>query len=54
MQIADNPVVALNHVVAVAMVRGPRLGLDGLEALRADERIAVATGSTPSGRTCWR
>ena len=40
-QIADNPVVALNHVVAVAMVRGPRIGLDRLEALRTDERIAA-------------
>jgi RNA polymerase sigma factor (sigma-70 family) len=41
MQIADNPVVALNHVVAVAMVRGPRIGLDRLEALQTDERIAA-------------
>ena len=41
MRIADNPVVALNHVVAVAMVRGPRIGLDRLEALRTDERIAA-------------
>jgi RNA polymerase sigma factor (sigma-70 family) len=41
MQIADNPVVALNHVVAVAMVRGPRIGLDRLEGLQTDERIAA-------------
>ncbi len=40
MQISDNPVVALNHAVAVAMVRGARAGLDLLEELAADERIA--------------
>jgi RNA polymerase sigma factor (sigma-70 family) len=40
MQISDNPVVALNHAVAVAMVRGARNGLDLLEGIEADERIA--------------
>jgi RNA polymerase sigma factor (sigma-70 family) len=40
MRISDNPVVALNHAVAVAMVRGPRAGLDLLGKLEADERIA--------------
>ena len=40
MRISDNPMVALNHAVAVAMVRGPRAGLDLLETLEADERIA--------------
>ena len=40
MQISDNPVVALNHAVAVAMVRGPHAGLDLLGKLEADERIA--------------
>ncbi|HET6953962.1 MAG TPA: DUF6596 domain-containing protein [Acidimicrobiales bacterium] len=35
-----NPVVALNHAVAVAMVRGPAAGLDLLEGLRADDRLA--------------
>jgi len=40
MQISDNPVVRLNHAVAVAMVRGPRAGLDLLGKLEADERIA--------------
>jgi RNA polymerase sigma factor (sigma-70 family) len=39
-RIADNPVVALNHAVAVAMVDGPRAGLDLLGALEADGRIA--------------
>ncbi|GAA3072557.1 RNA polymerase sigma factor [Streptosporangium carneum] len=40
MRISDNPVVALSHAVAVAMVRGARAGLDLLEGLGADERIA--------------
>ena len=39
MQISDNPVVALNHAVAVAMVQGAPAGLDLVEALRTDERI---------------
>ncbi|MGW0804005.1 RNA polymerase sigma factor [Nonomuraea sp. NPDC002799] len=38
--IEDNPVVRLNHAVAVAMVRGPRAGLDLLGHLAADERMA--------------
>jgi RNA polymerase sigma factor (sigma-70 family) len=41
MRISDNPVVALNHAVAVAMVRGPRAGLDLLTGLEADQRIAT-------------
>ena len=40
MQTSDNPVVALDHVVAVAMVRGTRAGLDLLDGLGTDERIA--------------
>jgi RNA polymerase sigma factor (sigma-70 family) len=40
MRISDNPVVRLNHAVAVAMARGARAGLDLLDKLRADERIA--------------
>jgi RNA polymerase sigma factor (sigma-70 family) len=37
---SDNPVVALNHAVAVAMVRGAAAGLDLIGKLAADERIA--------------
>jgi RNA polymerase sigma factor (sigma-70 family) len=37
---SDNPVVALNHAVAVAMVHGARAGLDRLGPLEADQRIA--------------
>jgi RNA polymerase sigma factor (sigma-70 family) len=40
LQVNDNPVVALNHAVAVAMTRGPGAGLDLLGQLEADRRIA--------------
>jgi RNA polymerase sigma factor (sigma-70 family) len=40
MGLQDNPVVALNHAVAVAMVDGPRAGLALLDGLPADARIA--------------
>ena len=40
LRLSDNPVVALNHAVAVAMVRGAKAGLDLLDDLRADERVA--------------
>ncbi|MBF8189616.1 RNA polymerase sigma factor [Nonomuraea sp. K274] len=39
-RIEDNPVVTLNQAVAVAMVHGPRAGLDLLERLASDERMA--------------
>jgi RNA polymerase sigma factor (sigma-70 family) len=39
-QVAPSPVVTLNHAVALAMVRGPRAGLDLLESLDADGRLA--------------
>ena len=41
LRIGDNPVVRLNHAVAVAMVRGPRAGLELVEGLQADDRIAA-------------
>ena len=34
----DNPVLALNHAVAVSMVSGPRAGLELLERIGADRR----------------
>ncbi|HUB22824.1 MAG TPA: DUF6596 domain-containing protein [Streptosporangiaceae bacterium] len=40
MQLSDNPVVRLNHAVAVAMVHGPRAGLELLAGLGADERMS--------------
>ena len=39
-RVAPNPMVTLNHAVAVAMVHGPRAGLELLAALDADERMA--------------
>jgi RNA polymerase sigma factor (sigma-70 family) len=41
MRISDNPVVILNHAVAVAMTRGPQAGLSLLGKLEADQRIAA-------------
>ncbi len=40
LRISGNPMVALNHTVAVAMVHGPGAGLDLLAELGTDERIA--------------
>jgi len=40
MRISDNPMVALNHAVAVAMIEGPAAGLTRLSALGADPRLA--------------
>jgi predicted RNA polymerase sigma factor len=39
-RIAPNPVVTLNHAVAVAKVDGPQAGLDMLAPLDADPRVA--------------
>jgi len=39
-RIAPNPMVTLNHAVAVAMVHGPQAGLDLLETIEADDRLA--------------
>jgi RNA polymerase sigma factor (sigma-70 family) len=38
-RVAPNPMVTLNHAVAVAMTRGPQAGLDLLRALDADSRM---------------
>jgi RNA polymerase sigma factor (sigma-70 family) len=40
MRMDDNPMVALNHAIAVAMVQGPRAGLARLDALDKDARLA--------------
>jgi predicted RNA polymerase sigma factor len=39
-RLAPNPMVTLNEAVALAMVDGPRAGLDLLAALDGDERLA--------------
>ena len=40
LQLTDNPMVALNHVVAVGMARGPDEGLELLASIEGDDRIA--------------
>ncbi len=40
LQISDNPMVALNHAVAVAMADGPARGLQRLETLATDKQLA--------------
>jgi predicted RNA polymerase sigma factor len=39
LRLSDNPVVRLNHAVAVAMCQGPRAGLELVEKAGADERL---------------
>lgn len=39
-RIAPNPMVTLNHAVALAMVHGPAAGLDKLRSLDGDDRMA--------------
>lgn len=38
-RMSDNPMVALNHAIAAAMVHGPAVGLELLAALDADARM---------------
>ncbi len=39
-RMSDNPMVALNHAIAAAMVHGPQAGLDRLQTLDGDKRLA--------------
>jgi predicted RNA polymerase sigma factor len=39
-RMSDNPMVALNHAIAAAMVHGTTKGLELLDALKADKRLA--------------
>jgi predicted RNA polymerase sigma factor len=39
-RMSDNPMVTLNHAIAVAMVHGPSKGLELLKVLDSDPRIA--------------
>jgi RNA polymerase sigma factor (sigma-70 family) len=39
-RMSDNPMVTLNHAIATAMVHGPAAGLERLDALAEDPRIA--------------
>jgi predicted RNA polymerase sigma factor len=38
-RMTDNPVVALNHAIATAMVHGPQAGLQLLASLQDDDRL---------------
>jgi predicted RNA polymerase sigma factor len=38
-RMSNNPMVALNHAIAAAMVHGPRKGLELLHGLNADSRV---------------
>ncbi len=40
MKMDESPMVALNHAIALAMVQGPRAGLERLAELAADPRLA--------------
>jgi RNA polymerase sigma factor (sigma-70 family) len=40
LQMSDNPMVALNHAVAVAMADGPTAGLERLDTLAGDKQLA--------------
>jgi RNA polymerase sigma factor (sigma-70 family) len=40
MRMSDNPMVALSHAIATAMVHGPAAGLERLDALAGDPRLA--------------
>jgi predicted RNA polymerase sigma factor len=39
LRLSDNPMAALNHAIAAAMVHGPRAGLELLAPLDGDERL---------------
>lgn len=41
LKMSDNPMIALNHAIAVAMVEGPAAGLRLLEELGKDRRLAT-------------
>ena len=54
-RMSDNPMVMLNRAIAVAMVHGPRAGLELLDALDAGRAAGRdTTGWTPCAPTCWR
>jgi predicted RNA polymerase sigma factor len=67
LQISDNPMVALNHAVAVAMADGPITGLQRLETLASEKQVAddhrlyavrahllEMTGDTAAAREAYR
>src|SRR5262249_41745238 len=39
-RMSDNPMIGLNHAIAAAMTHGPAKGLELLDALKSDARLA--------------
>jgi len=39
-RMSDNPMVSLNRAIAVAMVHGPRAGLEMIDTIAKDQRLA--------------
>jgi predicted RNA polymerase sigma factor len=54
LQISDNPIIALNHAVAVAMADGATSGLQRLEVLATDKRLAEDHRLYAVRAHCWR
>ena len=54
LQGSRNPVLELNHAVAVGMTRGPRAGLQLIESSRLMEAWLPITECTRCGRICTR
>jgi predicted RNA polymerase sigma factor len=52
--LSDNPMIALNHAIATAMVEGPAAGLDLLAVLDPDGRMKITIVFTPCARICWK
>jgi predicted RNA polymerase sigma factor len=50
LRLSNNPVVALNHAVAVAMVHGPAEGLKRVDAIAGDDRLK-GSHRVDAGRT---
>ncbi len=42
LRIEDSPMARLSHAIALAMVEGPRAGLDAIDALARDPRFSIA------------
>ena len=53
LRMSDNPMVALNHAIATAMVDGPAAGLERLDELAADPRLAGHHRLDAVRGHCW-
>ena len=52
-RMTDNPLVALNHAIATAMVDGPTRGSNCLRRCRTTSGCGGTIGSTRCARICW-